>query len=51
MSQKEKTYIDMRGTDPVLLANYQGATTLNTFYGGSTFQPVPQTTPIIPEGK
>ena len=47
---KEKSYIDWRGTDEVLLESYKNTTTLNTYYGGSTFVPVPQTTPVLNGG-
>ena len=38
----EKTYIDWRGTDEGLLASFKAMTTLTTYYGGSTFNPVQQ---------
>ncbi|MCH9712837.1 MAG: hypothetical protein K0U20_09460 [Proteobacteria bacterium] len=44
---EEKTYIDWRGTDLSLLDSYRNTTTLTTYYGGSTFVPAPQTTPVI----
>ena len=44
----EKTYIDWRGTDQLLLEKYRNANTLTTV-NGDTLNPVPQTTPILPE--
>lgn len=44
-----RTYYDWRGPDLGLLESYRTKTTLTTYYGGSTFQPIPQVTPEVKE--